>query len=87
MSRLDWRPYEDMGPQSCGKRPGVERFLTGTNRPAVWLDDGIGTDDLAFVERRRHIAPFEAFVPDSRQGADEQTIAGIAAFVEPLAHG
>jgi len=32
MSRLDWRPYEDMGPQSCGKRPGVERFLAGTNR-------------------------------------------------------
>ena len=81
MPRLDWRPYEDPDPQSCGKRPGIERFLAGTTRSAVWLDDQIGPADLAFVEQRRQVAPMAAFVPDPRQGVDEQTIAAIAAFV------
>lgn len=82
MQRLTWGPYEDMSLESCGKRPGVERFLDGTTRPAVWLDDHIGSDDLAFVARRQQVAPMEAFVPDSRHGVDEHTIAAIAAFAE-----
>jgi hypothetical protein len=82
MPRLSWRPFEDRAPGACGKRPGVERFLAGTTRPAVWLDDGIGPDDLAFVEQRRRLAPMEAFVPDSRRGLDEAMVAAIAAFVE-----
>jgi hypothetical protein len=82
MPRLTWRPYEDTSGESCGKRPGIERFLAGTTRPAVWLDDQIGPDDLDFVERRRQVAPIEAFVPKSREGVDEDTVAAIAAFLE-----
>jgi len=48
----------------------------------VWLDDQIGPDDLDFVERRRQVAPIEAFVPKSREGVDEDTVAAIAAFLE-----
>lgn len=84
MPRLDWRPYEEQDPHSCGKRPAIERFLAGTKRLAVWLDDQVGPADLAFVEQRRHVAPIAAFVPDPRQGVDEQTIAAIAAFVAHL---
>ena len=82
MPRLDWRPYEDMGAQSCGKRPGVERFLAGTNRPAIWVDDQLGPDDLAFVERRRIVAPMEAFAPNSQHGIDEAMVLAIEAFIE-----
>ena len=82
MPRVDWRPYEDSGTDACGKRPGIERFLAETTRPAVWVDDRIDSEDLAFVERRRHVAPMEAFVPDPRQGVDEAMVVAIAAFVE-----
>jgi hypothetical protein len=69
MPRLEWRPYEDMGTESCGKQPGVERFLAGTRRPAVWVDDCLGPGDLAFVEARRRLAPIEAFAPDPQQAS------------------
>ena len=79
--RLDWAATEDAHSRNCMKRPAVERYLDGTDRAAVWVDDELGAEDLDFVTRRRQKAPIAAYAPHADRGLDDQTIEAIRNFI------
>lgn len=56
IDRLEWNPGLDYR-TSCGKRPGVIRFLNANKidpdvTPVVWVDDMLGKLDLHWAEAR-----------------------------------
>lgn len=71
---------------TCGKRPGVEGFLRPHPDAAMfWLDDNLGSHDLAWVASRATRSPSAASLVDPALGLTAEHLESCTAFFSGLA--